>query len=244
MNLLKSNNNQTALSLAIIISSIIIGLGAYKGILISKSSDRYITVKGLVEQIEKADRGVFELNFKVSDNDFNILQQKLASQTKIVQSFLEAQGFAASEISRLSPAVIDLYTQEYGANQKALHRYVINQTIKVNSNQVDLIDKISTQLFELLSNGISLNRNEKSFYLDRFNDLRPQLIVKATLNAKQVAEQLAKATNSQISEIRRANQGVIVLSGVNSSPNQDYDSSSDSLMKKIRVVTTVEFNIE
>jgi hypothetical protein len=233
------------LGLCLALGPAIAGFFIYKGILEAKRGDRYVTAKGLVERVEKADRGVWEVSFKVSGNNLAELYQKLSSGSEIISNFIKKEGFVEKEITIGSPRVVDLQTQGNG-NTESLpkERYLIESDVSVNSSKVDSLNKLSAQTGELISQNITVTRSGARFYLDKFNSLRPQLIVEATKNAEEVATSFAKTTGSQLGGIRKANQGTISMTSLNASPNHEYDEGVDSLMKKIRVVSTIEFYLQ
>jgi hypothetical protein len=232
------------LGLCIALGPALAGFFIYKGISEAKLGDKYITVKGLVEKIEKADRGTWEIAFKVSGNDLTPLYQKLSQDSEAVQNFIIKEGFEKKEISISAPRVTDLHARDYGSGPLSPERYVIEYSIFVNSSRVDALDTLSSKTGELLNQGVSISRSENRFYLDKFNDLRPQLIAESAKNAQELAQSFATATGSVIGTIRKANQGVIRLTSPDASPNQDYDEGTNSLMKKIRVVSTLEFYLK
>src|SRR3989338_5938496 len=204
----------------------------------------FFIYKGLVERIEKADRGTLEITFKVTGNDLNTLYKKISADGAIVKPFILKQGFVESEISQSAPRVTDLHAREWGSGALPPERYLIEYTLSVNSQKVDGLNSLSAKTGELLSQGISISNSFTNFYLDRFNELRPELIAAATQNALEVAKSFAKTTGSKIGGIRKASQGVIQLTSPDASPNQSYDEGISSLMKKIRVVSTLEFYIK
>lgn len=222
------------------------GYFVYKGIFESRFKDRYVTVKGLVERVEKADRGMWEIVFKVTGNELPPLYQKLSKDADYIQGFILKAGFEKSEISLSAPRVTDLLAREYGSsgNTTPPDRFVIEYSIFVNSAKVEALNLLTGKTGELLSQGIAVSRSEIRFYLDKFNQLRPLLIAEATRNAREMAKSFATETASQIGSIRSANQGTITLTGANASPNNTYDDDLSSMMKKIRVVLTVEFYLE
>jgi len=232
------------LGLCIALGPALAGFFVYKGLLTARMADRYVTAKGLVERLEKSDRGTWEIAFKVTGNDLSQLYQKLSHNSELIQNFLKKEGFTDKEISLSSPKVTDLHAREYGGGPLPPERYSIEYSIFVNSTNVDLLNALSVKTSDFLSQGVSLTRSEVLYYLDKFNDLRPELIAEATKNAQQVAESFAKTTGSHIGGIRRANQGVIRLLNPNASPNDEYDTGLTSLMKKIRVVSTLEFYLQ
>lgn len=233
------------LGLCIAMGPAIAGFFIYKGIIEAKASDRYVTVKGLVERVEKADRGTWELAFKVSGNDLTQVYQKMTHDSELVQNFIVKEGFEAKEISISSPRVTDLHAREYGgADTLSPDRYLIESSVFVNSSKVDALNSLSAKTGGLISQGVSISRSDIRFYLDKFNDLRPVLIAEATKNAQEIANSFAKTTGSQMGGIRKANQGVIRLTSPDASPNQEYDEGLNSLMKKIRVVSTLDFYLK
>lgn len=232
------------LGLCIALGPALAGFFIYRGIVTAKMADRYVTAKGLVERLEKSDRGTWEIAFKVSGNDLSQLYQKLSHNAEIIQNFLKKEGFESKEISLSSPRVIDLHAREYGAGPLPPERYSIDYSIFVNSSKVDTLNVLSTKTADFIGQGVSLTRSEVLYYLDKFNDLRPGLIAEATKNAQQVAESFATTTGSKIGGIRKAQQGVIRLLNPNASPNDEYDMGLNSLMKKVRVVATLEFYLK
>lgn len=232
------------LGLCIALGPALAGFFVYRGILEAKLGDKYVTVKGLVEKIEKADRGTWEIAFKVSGNDLTPLYQKLSQDSEAVQSFITKEGFEKKEISISAPRVTDLHARDYGSGPLSPERYVVEYSIYVNSSKVDVLNALSAKTGELLNQGVSISRSDTRFYLDKFNDLRPHLIAESAKNAQDLAQNFATATGSAIGSIRKANQGVIRLTSPDASPNQDYDEGTNSLMKKIRIVSTVEFYLK
>jgi len=63
------------------------------------------------------------------------------------------------------------------------------------------------------------------------------MLNEATQNAKAAAETFAKNSNSSIGEIKAANQGVFSVS----SPDGNFEGETTNIMKKVRVVTSIEF---
>lgn len=220
------------------------GFFIYKGIIEAKTSDRYVTVRGLVERIEKSDRGSWEITFKITGNDLPQLYKQLSHNSALIQDFLKKEGFTPEEISVDSPRVADLRAREYGDGSASPERYAVEYTTYVTSNKVDVLNALSAKTAELINQGVPITRSNVNYYLDKFNDLRPELIAQATKNAFQVAEGFTKTTGSQIGGIRKANQGVIQLLSPDASPNDQYDAGSSSLMKKIRVMSTIEFYLK
>ena len=62
------------------------------------------------------------------------------------------------------------------------------------------------------------------------------MLEQATKNAKESAEEFAKASGSTVGKIRKASQGVFSILS-----QDDMGAERESISKKIRVVSTIEF---
>ena len=221
------------------------GFFVYKGIVTAKMTERYVVAKGLVERLEKSDRANWKIRFNVSGNDLSTLSKELSHNSELVQEFLTKAGIDKKEISLGVPSIIDLHAREYGAGGPlSSERYSIHYYIEVNSHKVDVLADLSRKTADLLNQGVGITDSNVYYYLDKFNDLRPELIAEATKNALQVAKSFSQTTGSRIGGIRKANQGTIQLLSPDASPDDQYNVGTDSLMKKIRVVATLEFYLK
>ncbi len=77
-----------------------------------------------------------------------------------------------------------------------------------------------------------------------FNELRPQLLAEATKNARLTAQQFASDSGAKIGKIRSANQGTIQIFGSDGNDESAYYSPTSTPVKKIRVVSTFEFELK
>jgi hypothetical protein len=69
------------------------------------------------------------------------------------------------------------------------------------------------------------------------------MLTRAASSAREAAETFAKNSNSSIGKIRKASQGSFSISAVNSNQNDPYSDES-SILKKVRVVTSIDFFIK
>jgi hypothetical protein len=78
----------------------------------------------------------------------------------------------------------------------------------------------------------------------KFNDLRPQLLAEATKNARSIAQQFAADSGARVGSIRSANQGNIQIFGSDGNDESAPFSATSTPLKKIRVVSTFEFELQ
>ena len=88
---------------------------------------------------------------------------------------------------------------------------------------------------ELVAKGIVLSEsweNRTEFLYTSLNDIKPEMIREATLNAREAADKFAEDSGSKVGKIRKATQGFFNI--------RDRDANSPD-KKVVRVVTTIEF---
>ena len=238
--------NDTAIKpLIIVMVATIFSLGtALSGFFIGRSiekfktSDRAIVVKGFSEREVKSDTGVLMLTFKNPGNDLVEIQKKNDQDIKTVMAFLKTKDLKDQEITLDGTVLFDRQTREYGGEpEKSEYRYIVTTHIKVTTTQVDVLKDISNQTAELIKQQVNISSNSR-YYFTSFNNLRTEMIAEATQSARQAALQFAKDSGSQVGEIRNAVQGAFSITG----HNEEYNEVG-SIYKKIRVVTTVTFNL-
>ena len=237
-------NNTTIKPVVIMVVAAIVAVGtALSGFFIGRSiekfktSDRAIVVKGFSEREVKSDLGELVLSSKNPGNDLSEMQKKSDQDIKTIIAFLKTKGIKDEEVTLDGAELFDRQTKEYYERDKSEYRYILTTRLKVTTKQVDVIKDISNQIAELLKQQINISSNVR-YYFTRFADLRTEMIAEATQSARQAALQFAKDSGSRVGEIRNAVQGAFSIT----SPNEEYNEVG-SLHKKIRVVTTVTFNL-
>lgn len=250
-----SNENRNNVLAAIIIGvCLLVGLsiGGYfigKGGARFKSETRTVTVKGLVEKEVKADQAVWTLRFRRASEDLKDGHAKISADRETALAFLKNQGFKDEEISRQPTRTLDKLAREYGQTQATERlRYVVTSSLVVTSANVDLVTKGLGATEELLKAGVLLDGQEgpanPRYVITTFNALRPQLLADATKNARLTAQQFASDSGATIGKIRSANQGAIQIFGTDGMDESEPYSPTSTPGKKIRVVSTFEFELK
>lgn len=224
-------------SIAIAVGIALSGLFISTGIVKFKKMDRSVEVRGLAERAVEADLAMWTVTFSVAGEQLTELNAKVLSQQNTVVSFLKEQGLKDDEIFKRPSTMSDRVTQEYG-NQKG-PRYIVRGSVAVKSNRPQLISEISAKTDVLLKQGISLGHSDVEFYFTALNEVKPSMLEEATQNAKAAAQSFAKNTGASVGTIRKAYQGLFSIG----SSFADYDNRT-SMQKKVRVVVTIDFNLD
>jgi hypothetical protein len=217
-----------------------------------KLADRTVTVKGLVERTVKSDRAIWAITFKTAGDDLPSVFAHSEANKAAVLKFLSDQGISTSEVTTGQISVTDKQTNQYVQNGGS--RYILQQTVTVSTADVDKLAAAGAKTASLIQAGVVLADNSNIVYkFTGLNALKPDMITEATRNARASADRFAADSGSEVGVIRSANQGVFSISadGATAASADESgeggggDAQADaSIMKKVRVVSTIEYYLK
>jgi hypothetical protein len=249
----QSNRSQLILGLLLALGMIIGGWVLGAQIKATRLSDRYVTVRGLVERKVKSDLAIWPLSYKEAGDNLALLYSKIEGDKKTVLQFLQQAGIQSPEIEVSVIRVVDHQAQEYGSGNRSPYRYIVEQQITVRTPRVDQVAAAAQQTNQLLQKGIVLNSDrgqELTYKFTGLNSIKPDMITEATRNARAAADRFAADSGSRVGSIRQANQGVFsILPADQASDNEPSEYSGgfnggSSIMKTVRVVTSVQYYLD
>ena len=224
--------------LAIMVGLVVLGLMIPRAVSVYRSYDRTVDVKGLCEREVKADRVIWPITYKVMADDIRSIYSQLDGSVATIKDFLLSGGISEDEISVSVPSVSDKLANEYGENQRTF-RYIAKNVVTVCTDKVDLVLALMARQSELLQKGIVTESNDwenrVEFSYEGLNDIKPEMIEIATMNAREAAQKFAKDSGSRLGKIKTANQGTFSI--------VDRDSNTPYI-KKIRIVTYVTYYLK
>lgn len=224
--------------LAIMVGLVVLGLMIPRAVSVYRSYDRTVDVKGLCEREVKADRVIWPITYKVMADDIRSIYSQLDGSVATIKDFLLSGGISENEISVSVPSVSDKFANEYGENQRTF-RYIAKNVVTVCTDKVDLVLALMARQSELLKKGIVTESNDwenrVEFSYEGLNDIKPEMIEIATMNAREAAQKFAKDSGSRLGKIKTANQGTFSI--------VDRDSNTPYI-KKIRIVTYVTYYLK
>lgn len=224
--------------LAIMVGLVVLGLMIPRAVSVYRSYDRTVDVKGLCEREVKADRVIWPITYKVMADDIRSIYSQIDGSVATIKDFLLSGGISEDEISVSVPSVSDKFANEYGENQRTF-RYIAKNVVTVCTDKVDLVLALMARQSELLKKGIVTESNDwenrVEFSYEGLNDIKPEMIEIATMNAREAAQKFAKDSGSRLGKIKTANQGTFSI--------VDRDSNTPYI-KKIRIVTYVTYYLK
>ncbi|HEC1878057.1 TPA: SIMPL domain-containing protein [Campylobacter jejuni] len=232
---MKTNN--IFMALAIVLASLILAFGFNKALNDFKTLERSVSVKGLSQKDVEADTLIFPIKFTRSNNNLTNLYEDLEKDKQNILRFLQAQGVKADEISYNAPNIIDKLSDPYRNDNIVSFRYVGTGNLLIYTKNVKLGKSILEKISTLGKEGIviKIENYEIEYLYTKLNEIKPQMIEEATLNARNAAIKFAQDSNSHLGKIKKASQGQFSIS------NRD---KSTPYIKTIRVVSTIEYYLK
>lgn len=229
--------NTFFISLAIVLASLILAFGFNKALNDFKTFERSVSVKGLSQKDVEADTLIFPIKFTRSNNNLTNLYEDLEKDKQNILRFLQAQGVRADEISYNAPNIIDKLSDPYRNDNIVSFRYVGTGNLLIYTKNVKLGKSILEKISTLGKEGIviKIENYEIEYLYTKLNEIKPQMIEEATLNARNAAIKFAQDSNSHLGKIKKASQGQFSIS--NRDKNTPY-------IKTIRVVSTIEYYLK
>jgi hypothetical protein len=228
------------LALGLILAGLFVGGGFERG----RSTDRYVTVKGVSEREVRADLAIWPIRLVAADNNLATAHAQLQRNIGQIMQFLAKNQLDTTQVALQDFSVTDALANQYGSSDRVANRYVIQQTVVVRSTNPDRISAASQRVADLVSAGVVLSSGEQygnggpTFVFTGLNKLKPSMIGEATARAREAADQFARDSHSEVGGIRQANQGVFEIL-----PRDQAQGISEAsqIVKTVRVVSTIDY---
>lgn len=194
--------------------------------------------KGLAERTVPADQANWTIGYSVSGktkDEVPGLYQKAEAQQQQIVGILKKSGFDDEEINI---EIINYSMREYRDENQVLvdevHR--LGGTLSVSTKQVKLVAPARAEVNKLLAQGLEITNYSPKYSFTGINEIKPAMLKEAAQNARIAATEFAANAGAQVGKIKNAYQGGFMVEDVGSG-NED----SSSLLKEVRVVTTIDF---
>jgi hypothetical protein len=120
----------------------------------------------------------------------------------------------------------------------------LNQTVQIESREVDKVENISREVSELINSGIEFYSNQPQYYYTKLADLKIEMIAQATGDARQRAEKIAENAGSSVGRLKNADMGVFQIVAQNSSEDFSWGGSFNTSAKRKTATITVKLDYE
>ncbi|HNW68460.1 MAG TPA: SIMPL domain-containing protein [Bacteroidales bacterium] len=198
-----------------------VGLPFYK----AKAPSKTVSVVGLAEKDFVSDLIVLNFTYQTKDMDMKTAYSNLKEQTNTVKEYLKSKGITDAEITFKAISSEEDYSYQYDTQAERSFNvftgYILRQTVRIESKEVEKIETLHKNISELLDKGININASEPDYYYTKLADLKIEMLAEATKDARARAEAIAQNAGSHLSSLKVGTMGVFQITAPNSSED-DY----------------------
>ena len=231
-----------ALALGLIIASYLLS-STLKEI---KTGEQIITVKGYAEKDITSDLGVWTGYVSVTSYDLVSGYERLQNDVRVLLKYLKDKDVSDSNIKL--GAISNYKNFQYTADGRRTNNvigYTLERSVTVTSDDVKLIEKLASESTSLIQRGLQITSSAPQYFYTKLNDLKIEMLGRATRDAKARAKVIAESSGNQVGLIKTARQGVFQITARHSADISDwgeYDLSA--IDKTIKAVVTAGFVIK
>lgn len=231
------------IAVATIVSSVILSGGFLK---VMKFTREQISVTGSATKEIRSDYIVWRGEFSRREVDLKTAYNNLKDDLGKVKAYLASRGVDENDVIISQVATETVYKKNIaGTDTNSIQGYRLTQGVEIRSNDVDKIDRVSRESTELIDQGIEFTSPAPEYFYTKLDELKVEMLARASENAKQRAESMVRATGNKIGFMRSARMGVFQITPVTSTDVSDWGvNDTTSFDKKVMAVVTVSFAIE
>ena len=209
-----------------------------------------ISVTGLGEVDVESDQVIWSGRFEASSVDLGEAFAKIKAQRSKVEAYLIEKGVPKDEIQFEQVSTYEREKSVYNDQGKYVgsefDKFELNQRVVVNSNDLDLVASVSREISELLNEGVQITSEKPDYYYSKLDELKLDLIEKASENGRIRAEQIAKNSKSDLKGLKSARLGVFQILGYNSGESYSWSGTfnTSSRWKTASITVKMDFEVE
>jgi hypothetical protein len=230
---------------AVIVASILGGSYSFK-----YKQYQTISVTGLGEESFTSDLIVWQANFTRRGTDLKAISKELNEDRLKIKKYLTSKGisekdivFSAVNINKEYSNIYDVHGNFVSSNFTG---YLLSQTLRIESKEVDKIETISREVTELIDQNIELTSLDPDYYYTKLAELKLKMIENATKDARERAEKMASNAGSSLGDLKNASMGVIQITAQNSAEDYSWGGSlnTSSKLKTASITIRLEYGID
>ncbi len=235
------------------VSPIAIAIAIIAGVLLLANAYKYkykatetITVTGLAEKDFISDQIVWTGNYSRKTMDLKSAYSQLKEDESKIRNYLKGKGVTDAEMVFSAVSIDKEFSSRYDENGRITGSeftgYNLKQDVTVESKDIEKVEKISREITELIESGIEFNSSSPSYYYTKLSELKIDLLAKASADAKQRAETIAKNSGSRLGSIKKATMGVFQITGQNSNEDYSYGGAFNTSSKNKTASITIRID--
>ena len=234
------------IGITVIVAAIVLG-GAYK---YKYRQQQTIEVNGGAEINFSSNLIVWTGSFSRKAESLEKAFSDLKIDEQKVRQFLQAEGINMKDVIfdavNISKDYDNKYNNEGRITGSVFSGYTLTQSIKVQSKDIDNVEKVSREITGLIQSGVAFNSNAPAYYYTRLADLKIDLLSKATAAGRQRAETIAKNSGQSLGTLKSADMGVFQIIGQYSNESYSWGGAfnTDSKEKTASITVKMSFAVK
>lgn len=229
---MKTSINAVIFGLSIVVAAIFLGNSYAK----KYQPKGEILVTGLGNADFTSDLIVWEGRFGAENKDLKTAYENLEKQKEIVSNYLQNKGVDASLLVFSAVNTQEQNKRLYTTNGKYMGEeflgYQLSQSVQIESKKVEMVEKISREITELLNQGVQFYSESPRYYYTQLADLKIEMISKATEDARIRAENISRFSGGNLGKLISAKMGVFQITGQNSKEEYSWGGTFNTSSKE------------
>ena len=211
-------------------------------------SSNVISVTGLGSKDFASDLIVWSGSFHKMNAELRIAYSELDAAREVIKGYLVQKGIPSEEIIFSAIDIEQQFDTRYDENGNQLSSvfkgYRLQQSVQIESRQVELVEGVSRNVTELINSGIEFYSNKPNYYYTRLAELKIEMIAEATKDASLRAQKIAENAGGYLGDLKSADMGVIQIVGQNSSDDYSWGGSFNTTSKNKTASITVNLQYQ
>lgn len=239
-------NNITAIifGISIVLAAYLLG----NAFMNRNKPDGTISVTGLGKADFTSDLIVWEGSFSKESSNLKQAYSDVEKDKKIISDYLTAKGITTDELVFNAVNSRKNTRSKYSSDGKYIGDeflgYILTQSLQIESNDVEKVEKISREITELLNKGIQFYSQAPRYYYTKLADLKIEMISKATEDARIRAEKIAENSGGNLDDLISAKMGIFQITGQNSNEDYSWGGTYNTSSKEKTASITMKLNYE
>ena len=222
-------------SLGLVLSGYLLGDGLRR----AKAAERTVSVRGVSERDVVADLATWSVDFAEAGASLEPVQASVETKSRAVRAFLTRAGFKPEDITDTAVTASQAFDKDRNADV-----VTVSRSIQLRSRDVMRVRAAFGRQADLIRDGVALSNSAVVYNFTALNALKPRMIAEANQAARRNAEQFAHDSGEAVGRIKSASQGYFAVGPRDGDSDGDGGSSgTGSPLQKVRVVTTVDYDL-
>lgn len=209
-----------------------------------------VVVTGLGEAEFTSDLIVWNATLVSEASNAEAGYAEIEQSKKKVHDYILSKGIPAEAVVFNFVNVNKEYETVYAPNGnwagQRFKGYRLTQGFTVESTDVESVENVSREISSLIAQGVSIEAQQPDYYYTKLDDVKLDLIERASADARTRAERIARNAGTKLGNVESARMGVFQITGANS--NEEFSAggsfNTSNRQKKARITMRIEYRVK